>query len=152
MAGIFADLYAGKIDGLEYSDYLSNVENVPERYFKGRYDYNSSGEVLIKGSCYNYFDKLNNGLSFYYEVDTSYPGKICFVDSGTSTSLYVYNADKNALVSSHITANRFVKNTIIVLTMMVRILFQVFRQIHLLHHIKLYFILISLFSLLRRRL
>ena len=48
MAGIFADLYAGKIDGLEYSDYLSNVENVPERYFKGRYDYNSSGEVLIK--------------------------------------------------------------------------------------------------------
>lgn len=109
MAGIFADLYAGKIDGLEYSDYLSNVENVPERYFKGRYDYNSSGEVLIKGSCYNYFDKLNNGLSFYYEVDTSYLGKICFVDSGTGPSLYVYNADKNALVSSHISAKRFVK-------------------------------------------
>lgn len=110
VAGAFVkDLYDGKIDGLEYSDYLSNVENVPERYFKGQYDYNSSGEVLIKGSCYNYFDKLNNGLSFYYEVDTSYPGKICFVDSGTGPSLYVYNADKNALVSSHISAKRFVK-------------------------------------------
>ena len=48
--------------------------------------------------------------------------------------------------------NDLLKNTIIVLTMMVRILFQVFHQIHLLHHIKLYFILISLFSLLRRKL
>ena len=102
MAGIFSDLYAGKIDGLEYSDYLSNVENVPERYFKGQYDYNSYGEVLIRGSCYNYFDKLNNGLSFYYEIDTSYPGKICFVDSGTGPSLYAYNTDKNVLISSHI--------------------------------------------------
>ena len=109
MAGIIADLYAGKIDGLEYSDYLSNVENVPERYFKGQYDYNSYGEVLIRGSCYNYFDKLNNGLSFYYEIDTSYPGKICFVDSGTGPSLYAYNADKNALISSHISAKRFIK-------------------------------------------
>ena len=109
MADFFAEVYEGTIDGIDFSNYLSCEYDVNDRYFKGSYEYNASGEVLVKGSCYNYFDKLNNGLSFYYEIDTSYPGKICFVDSGTGPSLYAYNADKNALISSHISAKRFIK-------------------------------------------
>lgn len=109
MAGFFNDLYNGKVEGIDFSNYLSCEYDVNERYFKGSYEYNASGEVLVKGSCYNYFDKLNNGLSFYYYIDTSYPGKICFVDNGTGPSLYTFNSDKNAIVSSHILANRFVK-------------------------------------------
>lgn len=110
LAGAFVkDLYDGKVEGIDFSNYLSCEYDVNERYFKGSYEYNASGEVLVKGSCYNYFDKLNNGLSFYYYIDTSYSGKICFVDNGTGPSLYTFNSDKNAIVSSHILANRFVK-------------------------------------------
>lgn len=103
------------------ADFLSSVQNnaVPEvepaKYygtsglFDGSYDKDSDGNYIIRGNAYCFYDKLNNGLSFYYEIDTVSTLKLCFVDDGTGPSLFSQNVDNGRLYSVHIQAKRFVK-------------------------------------------
>lgn len=103
------------------ADFLSSVQNnaVPEvepaKYygtaglFDGSYDKDSDGNYIIRGNAYCFYDKLNNGLSFYYEIDTVSTLKLCFVDDGTGPTLFSQNVDNGRLYSTHIQAKRFVK-------------------------------------------
>lgn len=103
------------------ADFLNRVQNheVPEvdpaKYygtaglFDGNYEKDSAGNYIIRGNAYCFYDKLNNGLSFYYEIDTVSTLKLCFVDDGTGPSLFSQNVDNGRLYTVHIQAKRFVK-------------------------------------------
>ena len=103
------------------ADFLNRVQNheVPEvdpaKYygtaglFDGNYEKDSAGNYIIRGNAYCFYDKLNNGLSFYYEIDTVSTFKLCFVDDGTGPSLFSQNVDNGRLYTVHIQAKRFVK-------------------------------------------
>ena len=103
------------------SDFLEYVQNnaVPEvdpaeyygtaGLFDGNYEKDSAGNYIIRGNAYCFYDKLNNGLSFYYEIDTVSTFKLCFVDDGTGPSLFSQNVDNGRLYTVHIQAKRFVK-------------------------------------------
>lgn len=103
------------------ADFLNRVQNheVPEvepaKYygtaglFDGNYEKDSAGNYIIRGNAYCFYDKLNNGLSFYYEIDTVSTLKLCFVDDGTGPILFSQNVDNGRLYSVNIQAKRFVK-------------------------------------------
>lgn len=103
------------------ADFLNRVQNheVPEvdpanyygtaGLFDGNYEKDSAGNYIIRGNAYCFYDKLNNGLSFYYEIDTVSTLKLCFVDDGTGPSLFSQNVDNGRLYTVHIQAKRFVK-------------------------------------------
>lgn len=77
--------------------------------FDGNYEKDSAGNYIIRGNAYCFYDKLNNGLSFYYEIDTVSTLKLCFVDDGIGPSLFSQNVDNGRLYSVNIQAKRFVK-------------------------------------------
>lgn len=96
------------------ADFLSSVQNnaVPEvepaKYygtaglFDGSYDKDSDGNYIIRGSAYCFYDKLNNGLSFFYEVNDILSEPMFFIDSGDGPHLYKYIISTKVISSTDV--------------------------------------------------
>lgn len=87
MAGFFADVYNGKIDGIDPSEYyLNSKENLPTNFFDG--SYLSTGEYYIQyteqfvlGPRICTFSGTNTSLYYglvFYQVNGNYQYAICY--------------------------------------------------------------------------